>query len=347
MRVAQRVEFSLSKGRVEKLILCLGYDDGALVSRTRGALATRVTQHLLRHCQPGQSDVHNPEVTRANARDRHGRPRLFYAAQERQRRRGNRHGRGEALRTPQTWDTSRVVDFMGVWCDRLLLGDDRRPSRCAVLEPHVPPMLWGESIARVAQSHRCLSRDDILVVKSDESLPFGVVRLRFEAPACTAAAAATTASAVQTSSASFLRGTTTVSEALKLFTAPQRPPSYLQLGIGADHGTQSLFTTEETHFADHLLLPLCTFTAALWTASPHKAADYVAALTARPETLTEATANHRLWRTMQHAMLSTRDTALLRAYFSDAALDARFSPAQTRYFAETLLRRLREEELQR
>jgi hypothetical protein len=339
MRAAQRIELSLTKQRVEKLIVCLGYDDGAFAANTRGAITTQLTQRLLQQCQPGPSDVHNPDVTRANARDRQGRSRTFFAVHEQQLRR-SRHGRTETLRTPQTWDTSRVVDFMGVWCDRLLLGDDRRPSRCALLEPHVPQLLWGESMARVAQAHRYLTREDVLMVTADESLPFGVVRLgTFEAAAAVGDGKVT--------SVSLLQGATTVAEAVKLFAAPlqsQSSPSNLQLGIGAERGHRSFLTVEESAFAERLLIPLCTFAAALWAANPMKAAEYVAILTATPQTLTEAQANYRLWRTMQHAMLSTRDTALLRAYFNEEALDARFSPAQTRYFAETLLHRLREEE---
>ncbi|KPI82881.1 hypothetical protein ABL78_8103 [Leptomonas seymouri] len=345
MRVAQRIELSLKKERVEKLILCLAYHNGTFDPNTRGALATHITQRLLQQCQPGPSDVHNPDVTRANTRDGHGQPRPFYAAHKKQLRYSRRHGRTEKLRTPQTWDTSPVADFMGLWCDRLLLGDDRLPSRCAVLEPRVPPTLWGESIARVAQSHRHLTRGDVLVVRSEASLPFGAVRLQIQTP--DAATTVASAQTVDTSTSPPMPCAAPLAASLKLFAGPQRSPWYLQLGIGDDLGAQTLLTAEEMHFSNHLLLPLCTFTAALWTVNPHKASEYVSSLTATPQMLTEARANHRLWRTMQHAMLSTRDTALLRAYVHDEVLDARFSPAQTRYFAETLLRRLHEEELRR
>lgn len=346
MRVAQRVEFSLTKQRVEKLIICLGYDDGAIAANTRGALTLQVTQRLLQQCQPGESDIHNPDITRANARDRHGRPRTFFAAYDKQVRL-SRRGRSESLRTPQTWDTSRVADFMGLWCDRLLLGDDRRPSRTAVLEPRVPPILWGESIARVAQTHRHLTGNDVLVVTPEASLPFGVVQLRLQLPSTFFASSP--AHVAGSTPPPLLRGATTVAAATAIFAtrSPQCSPSCLQLGIGADRGTQSLLTVDEAAAAERLVIPLCSFAAALWTANPQRASDYVASLAAAAHPLTEAQSNRRLWKTMQHAMLSTRDSALLRAYFNDEALDARFSPAQTRYFAETLLRRLREEELRR
>lgn len=343
MRVAQRVEFSLTKERVEKLIVCLGSDGSPTAQDTRGALGLKVAQRLLQHCQPGLSDVHDTDVTRAHARDRKGRPRIFYAAHAQQHRRGGR-GRGEVLRTPQTWDSSPVADFMGLWCDRLLLGDDRHPARCALLEPHVPPLLWGESVMRVAQSHRYLASKDVLLVEAVEGLPFGVVRLHTAQPPSEAAGQPGRAHA-SSSSSHLLQGATSVTEAVKYFQAPHVSSSFLRLGIGSEHGPRSALAIDEALLADRLLLPLCAFTAALWTANPERAAEYVAAATATPTTLAAAQANQRLWGTMQHAMLSTRDTALLRAYFNEEVLDARFSPAQTRYFAESLLQRLREEEV--
>lgn len=332
MRVAQRVEFSLAKTRVEKLIVCLGHNDGTSATATRGAVGAAVAQRLLQRCQPGPSDVHDADVTRADARDRRGQPRVFYAAQERQRRRG-RHGRRETVRTPQTWDSCRVADFMGVWCDRLLLGDARHPSRAAVLEPRVPPLLWGEAVMRVAQAHRHLALQDVLVVQAEPTLAFGLARLHPTTPSPSA------------SPSSALGGTVGMAEALQYFQRPQTGASYLLVGIGDEHGARTPLSVEEAALVDTRLLPLCAFAAALWTANPAKAAEYVAASTATPETLAATEANQRLWATMQHAMLSTRDTALLRAYFNDEVLDARFNPAQTRYFAESLLQRLREEEL--
>ncbi|KAG5469286.1 hypothetical protein LSCM1_02501 [Leishmania martiniquensis] len=330
MKAAQRVQFSLNKPRVEKLIVCLGLGEVSEARESRGAVATLVSKQLLLRCHPSPSDVHNPDTTRVHARDRQGRPRNFYDAQTMQARRGRR-GRTEALRSPQTWDSSRVVDFMGVWCDRLLLGDARHPARCALLEPHVPEAMRGEAVARVAQSHRHLGSEDVLLVSAWEALPFGVVRLCADA-----------AETKRTTSPSTLTipGMLNLSDAVRLFKRSTVGPFRLQIGIGAEHGTSAPFAHGEARHARRFLVPLCSFVAALWSVNPVKAAEYVASVTAAPEALTDSTANLRLWHTMQHSMLSTRDTAVLNAYYSDSVLDARLSRDHTRYLAETLLRRL-------
>ncbi|GET91766.1 hypothetical protein, conserved [Leishmania tarentolae] len=335
MKAAQRVQFSLTKLRVEKLIVCLGFGENVEARESRGAIATRVAQHLLLQCQPSPSDVHNPDTTRAHARDRQGRPRNFYEAHTMQARRGRR-GRTETLRSPQTWDSSRVIDYMGVWCDRLLLGDARHPARCALLEPNVPEVMWGEAIARVAQSHRHLGSKDVLVVSASEGLPFGVVRL------CADAAEPTNRSPPTPHLT--IPSITTLPDALRLFKHSSNEISRLHIGIGSEHGTCAPFAQDEAIHAQRFLVPLCSFVAALWSANPVRASEYVASATATPGTLTEDTANVRLWRTMQHSMLSTRDSAVLNAYYEDGALDARLSQNHTRYLAETLLQRLADED---
>ncbi|CAJ1991984.1 hypothetical protein conserved [Leishmania donovani] len=335
MKAGQRVQFSLTKPRVEKVIVCLGFGEGLDARESRGAVATRVTQHLLLQCRPSPSDVHNPDTTRAHARDRQGRARNFYESYTMRARRG-RLGRTETLRSPQTWDSSRVVDYMGVWCDRLLLGDARYPVRCALLEPHVPEVMWGEAVARVAQSHRHLDSTDVLVVSACGALPFGVVRL------CTDAAESGNARPPTSNLA--MPGIATLEDALRLFTRSTSGPSRLHIGIGSEHGTCAPFAQHETPHVQRFLVPLCSFVAALWSVSPVKASEYVASVTATPETLTEGTANRRLWRTMQHSMLSTRDSAVLNAYYKEDVLDARLSRNHTRYLAETLLRRLADED---
>ncbi|KAG5494988.1 hypothetical protein JKF63_02040 [Porcisia hertigi] len=335
MKAARRVQFSLSKPRVERLIVCLGFNEGLGTHESRGAVAARVSRHLLAQCNPPPSDIHNPDTTRVHARDRQGRPRNFYEAHTMQVRRGRR-GRTDILRSPQMWDSSRVVDYMGVWCDRLLLGDARHPARSALLEPHVPEVMWGEAVARVAQSHRQLSSKDILLVSACEALPFGVVRLD--------TGAMDTGNTSPQISTLALPGIATLADALRLFRHSANGPSRLRIGIGSEHGACALFLPEEVSYAERLLVPLSSFAAALWSVNAAKASAYVASATAAPDTLTDSTANLRLWRTMQHSMLSTRDTALLNAYYSDGVLDARLSCDHTRYLAETLLRRLSDEE---
>ncbi|KAG5469641.1 hypothetical protein CUR178_01778 [Leishmania enriettii] len=335
MKAAQRIQFSLSKPRVEKLIVCLGLGDASEASESRGAVATRVSQQLLLRCRPSPSDVHNPDRTRAHARDRQGRPRSFYEAHTLQARRGRR-GRTETLRGPQTWDSSRVVDFMGVWCDRLLLGDARHPARCALLEPQVPEEMWGEAVARVAQSHRHLCSEDVLLVSAQEALPFGVVRL------CTDAVV--TESASSSASSGTMPGMVTLPDALRLFKRSTVGPFRLHIGIGSDHGTSAPLAQYEALSVQRFVVPLCSFAVALWSANPAKASEYVASVAAKPESLTDGTANLRLWGTMQHSMLSTRDSAVLAACYNDGVLDARLSLDHTRYLAETLLRRLADED---
>ncbi|CAJ1014030.1 hypothetical protein Q4I30_000155 [Leishmania utingensis] len=335
MKAAQRIQLSLTKTRVEKLIVCLGFGEGLDARESRGAVATRVSKHLLLQCHPSPSDVHNPDTTRAHARDRQGRARVFYEAHTMQVRH-SRRGRTETLRSPQTWDSSRVVDYMGMWCDRLLLGDARHPARCALLEPHVPEVMWGEAVARVAQSHRHLGSKDVLLVSACETLPFGVVRL------CTDAAE-TWSTSLPLSSLS-MPGIATLADALRLFMPSDSGPSCLRIGIGSEHGTGAPLMQHEVVHEQRFLVPLCSFVAALWCANPVKASKYVSSVTAKPESLTDSTANLRLWRMMQHSMLSTRDSAVLNAYYNDDYLDARLSQNHTRYLAETLIRRLADED---
>ncbi|KAK7197264.1 hypothetical protein NESM_000672800 [Novymonas esmeraldas] len=331
MKAAQRVHFSLVKTQVEKLIVCCGTGEGVGSSLNRDDLPLRVSQHLLKMCQPAPSDVHNPDVTRAHGRDRQGRARPFYAAQTAQARRA-RHGRVPSLRSPQTWDSSRVPDVMGVWCDRLLLGDARQPSRTAILVPCVPAPMWGDAVARVAQSHRQLRAEDVLVVSACAALPYGVVRLH----------TGSTGAPVTppTRSGLSLPGSTTLSDALRLFRTSSGTAAHFLMGIGpGDDGAASASIGDAADVGQRIV-PLCSFAAALWTVNPTNASRYVAALTPTPAALTDACANHRLWRTMQHSMLSTRDTAVLDAHYRGVPLDARLSLDKTRYLAETLLHRL-------
>lgn len=351
MKSAQLIEYSLSRRRVEKLIVCTGYVDQAATA-CRAAAATRVARLLLEHCKPAPSDIHNPDQTRVHGRDRSGRARAHYAAYtasvarnhggKRFRPLGGKGG-GASLRTPQTWDSERVVDYMGVWCDRLLLGDHQQPSRTAVLALTVPYPLQGDAIERTAQSQHHLAQKDVLVVSAAASLPVGLVR---QVVGCSAEVDAVGRA---TSGIALPSGSSTVSSALARFSHSnglvEKPAlcSTLLIGVGDSGSLRGPFNAEEEQRMRQLLIPLSTFACALWTTNPAQSAKYVAEMTPHPEYLTARVANQRLWHTMQSAMLSTRDTALLAAHVNgDAPLDPRLQPAQQVYLVQTLLERLHE-----
>lgn len=328
MNRTQLIDRSLNKCKLEKLIVFLGYTSESTLECRRAA-ATRVRTHLLNECGPSPADVHDPHTNRFHSRDASGRARRYYDSQtvamgakgRRQQR------RGVVPRSPQTWDSEKVQDFMGLWCDRLLLGDHTQPFRTAVLEPQVPVTLQGEALACVARSHRHLSPADVLVVSAHPDLPFGLIRqqngLVVAADTC-----------VEPS----VPGTTPLPESIQVF--GQGSCTSLLLGVGDDVGLCGAFTAAEELRLRTCLVPLCAFASALWTTNSSRSASYVEHMTPTAEHLTPQNANQRLWKTLQGSMLSTRDAAVLRAYYTDAPLDARMSEGQTQYLAETLLSRL-------
>lgn len=359
MNSSQLIKASLVKTHIEKVIIFLGYagepthTSHSAPASGRGAVATRVAAALLHRCRPSPSDVHDPDRTRAHARDAKGAARLCYQAyaelQASQGKRG-RQRRAEAatvkMRGVQTWDSERVSDFMGLWCDRLLLGDHQRPVRCAVLEPRVPLELEGEAVLRVAQSHhRRLARPDVLVVSSCPDLPFGLVRQAYVDPDAAGKPSGSGIATLPQALQHFPCGQPTRADALSS-TAPLPLPSActssLLIGVGDASGPRALFSAEEERRLRQCLVPLATFGCALWAANSARSGAYLAEQTPLPNSLTAQRANARLWSSMQDAMLSTRDAALLRAHFSDELLDARLSPQQQTYLADTLLYRLQE-----
>lgn len=477
------IRFSLQRSKVERLVVLLGFMDGVGTvsmssnSLPRASAACLVEEYIFRNCRPPLNDIHNPEQCRFAARNAKGEGRAYYhaytQAQKKSHRRnhGSRGSRGgrECLRRPQQWDSAPVPDFMGVWCDRLLLGESSSPKRTALLCPYVPPMFQPQAIQQVARSHGYLTSSDVLLVDTTPSLPVGLLRLgtlsqhrrrvpqwvgsaadrrwgnAFAAPrseenchgggfsACTDKEAreeklwnvrerkigegsprfglphqneGRDVTVGSTAVLPFSGGCPSMDEALQHFhsTSPlphesafpfpafpppcrspfsssnvtenttilststarmesplrgraslvsslrKEEPSVLAIGCGSQHLPGAPFTTEEEGRMRNHVLPLAAFVVALWTVNPHIAAEYVRKHT---PPCTESPAgevlsppllpsHERLWRTMQESMLSTRDTALLRAHFSNTSLDRRLSMTHQTYLAETLLRRLEE-----
>lgn len=428
MRVEDLIRCSLQKTKVEKLVVLLGFLDYARQS-ARSAAACRLEEILFRQCQPPLNDVHNPDRCRVAARDAAGVARAYYEAHTRSlaSKRSRRAFSATALRKPQQWDSSPVVDYMGVWCDRLLLGEETRPSRTALLRPCVPPFFQAEAIQRVAHAEPHLKASDVLLVDATPHLPFGVVRL-FEWEALRRCCAelhwegslvrrhwlsgdsrgmpageaghiltpSTPADPERLAGNSIELGIS-IEDVVRQFQhrtrtrgtwdeclgkegtrVPEReitPPSVgqlesvgqaehppappirsgphvLMIGCGNLEPPLSQFSPEEEKYLTSMLLPLSAFAVALWTVNPSLSTAYLERQTRTPFAYDEASAgalfpgpsakNMRQWRTMQCAMLSTRDTALLRAHFTRTRLDRRLSVAQQTYLAETLLRRLEE-----
>ncbi|EKF32570.1 hypothetical protein MOQ_003574 [Trypanosoma cruzi marinkellei] len=320
-----RVKLSLADIPVRRLIVCLGCGDYQK-NEARGALGNRVAKQILGTCAPAPSDIHNPDVNRLHARDSHGKARQNHCYH-----RGERFFRGVAvngpvrsrgsIRSPQVWDSEPVVDYMGVWCDRLLLGEHNNPSRCALLEPRAPFVMVGESLERVLLANRNFQGADILFVFASSCFPFGALRLvSFNDALLNIPRGGP--SAYQHNS---------IGTVLNRLALSSGEASAIVMGVGDTHGLLVSLTAEERAMCDTRIVPLASFATALWTVNPAKATEY---LQSNPKD------NMRLWRTMQSSMLSTRDAAVLRAYESGRTLDARMSQRQTIYLAETLLSRL-------
>lgn len=527
MKVEDLIRFSLHKTKIERLIVLLGFMEGCGPSNSQGkhgahlssscflpraSVACRLEDYIFRNCRPSLNDIHDPERCRFTARDGKGEGRAYYhaytqAQKQRHRRRAiddapGRHGGRESLRRPQQWDSAPVPDFMGVWCDRLLLGDERSPMRTALLRPYVPPLFQPQAIQQVGRSHGTLRAPEVLLVDTTPALPVGILRLgklsqhrkrvpqwvgpsverrwgdrisfsdkeicglkdlcagkrsgegleekrrhntehsivdnsprpfekapRSQQPprkemvkreerkklnntfrdasvysltgCCLSmddafqhfcSRSSPSPSSVPSSVVSFPSTTNaatphvpssqdmdkepshlttsssgsrcrsrkeTESTSSRMGTNPPPPsqeneePFVLAIGCGPAHIPPGApLTAEEENRMREYVLPLAAFTTALWTVNPRIASEYVTKQTPLPSAspseapppLSSVPPNYRLWGTMQDSMLSTRDTALLRAYFSNTSLDKRLSMFHQTYLAETLLRRLEEYE---
>lgn len=451
MRVEDLIRCSLQKNQVEKLVVLLGFMDYGK-QWARSAVACRVEEVLFKNCRPPLNDIHNPDRCRVAARDASGSARAYYDAHTRSlaaSKRTRRSLAATALRKPQQWDSSPVMDYMGVWCDRLLLGEETRPCRAALLRPCVPPCFQPEAMQRVAHALPHLKASDVLLVDATPHLPFGSVRLldwetlmqcsnlnwegslvqrrwrqmdssvtERRIPSSTDSASsrlghkdwtqedrAVGSSGLAISCMPPLGGMgLSIEEVLQQLLAHRgmpspgekdadgehhrappahqweqgehrttasstvpassRSPQVLVIGCGDIAPPLSRFSEEEEKYLSSMILPLSAFAVALWTISPSIASAYVAQQTARlpfsrvpsassssslSSTIggpppTPSAKNSRQWRTMQCSMLSTRDTALLRAHFTKTRLDGRLSIHQQTYLAETLLRRLEDQE---
>ncbi|KAG8342733.1 hypothetical protein ERJ75_000645800 [Trypanosoma vivax] len=322
---ALRLRISILNPPVERLLVFIGHAGDDKISDTRGAVASRVAHHMLQVCAPAPSDVHNPERGRFHARDAkgmrrrqgsHGHKHFFYSDVVY----GDQRSR-KSIRNPQVWDSEPALDYMGIWCDRLLLGIDTNPLRCALLEPQVPPLMRGESLERVILSQRRLKRSNVLLIFGSCCFPFGSVQLM---------PFSDTLFAPQLPGSSVYNHLT-LGTVLKRLIGPPSVVSAMVLGIGNEHGSLSPFSLEEKSLIEDRIVPLSSFACALWTVDPLKASKY---LESNPPN------NSRLWRTMHSSMLSTRDTAIIRAYQTGQSPDARMSQQQVTYLAETLLSRI-------
>nr|CCC94133.1 unnamed protein product [Trypanosoma congolense IL3000] len=320
-----RVRLSVANPPVRRLIVCAGCCDDDQSGKTRGALGRLVARRLLETCSPSPSDIHNPDQNRMHARDAKGKARRGggYRGRDQLWKHSSSYG-GTRLRefgrNAQTWDSERVPDYMGLWCDRLLLGEHTTLQRCALLEPRVPLLMIGESLERVLLAHQHLKANDVLFVFGSCCSPFGVVKLvPFDDDLL-----------------SITHGGTpcwyqSIGSVLRRLQGERATASALVLGLGDKHGLHSPFEPEERSLVQSRIVPLLGFTCALWTLSPVKALEYLQSNPAN---------NPRLWSTMQSSMLSTRDAAVLRALETGKTLDARLSQQHTIYLGETLLSRL-------
>lgn len=392
MKSKDLIRWSLEKSSVERLVVALGLfstaspsskhhrsSGGMLEGSTRASAACCVFPALIHHCQPPPSDIHDPDETRAAARSAKGTPRDYYSSYTQEISRPSRYR--IPLRRPQTWDSAPVPDFMGRWCDRLLLGDTNSPQRTAVLLPTAPPVFQPECIRRVALSHPQLSQKDVLLVDTSPALPFGVLRqltfhdyleLKEQARSpstCEMEAAAAACRQWESSSTARLnedgrtvnrRDSTqpcSLAEAVASFSpsSPIAAPSVsvLVLGCGQSEsygGPLTPLSRVEEELLETLLAPLMAFLSALWSVDPSMCEAYATRETFLPDTIRQSSrgaagiSKLALWRSLQYSMLSTRDTALLRAHFSQQRLDRRLSAAHQTYLAETLLRRLSEKD---
>lgn len=345
MNSRELIKFSLRKTRVEKLIVLLGWRSSASQVLGRGAGSSLIGEVLLSNANPPKNDVHDPDRCRVPARSANGAARPYYRAYTQSISSPRRAAAG-ALRRPQQWDSSPVVDFGGLWCDRLLLGPVHAPSRTALFCPHVPPVFQSAMLERVAQGHPSLATSDVLLVDTTPALELGVLRL-WTREEYFAAAPRWEDDEMSGALRNACGGVTLRSAMSRFAPSPGRDVSVMAMGCGSKDPPVRPFSNEENQFLREYVALLASFAASLWTANPDAAKRHLEAHTATPKSLSGLSPASKaklgkLWGSMQTSMLSTRDTALLDAYFNNTRLDNRLSVMQQTYLATTLLRRLQE-----
>lgn len=84
------------------------------------------------------------------------------------------------LRGTNFWGRSNLLHFDGVWCDRILFGQDL--VRTAILIPQMPAQFNGEALAKVLQTHQHLDIDDVVLLLDDPESELGTVNMRCGSP---------------------------------------------------------------------------------------------------------------------------------------------------------------------
>ena len=286
--------------------------DEPLPRPVRGDIGRLVTSKLLANCKPPLSDIHDPSMpnTRSRSRDKQGFNRSELVMWDGEK------GKHNLQRTRLSeWDTAPFADYIGRWCDRLLLGDPAQ--RCAVLEAPPSMALLTESVTRVLRSHPLLRAEDVLVVRHSSLSELG--SMKFEPLSCDVAYA------------QVLR------EWLKFLAMRKQQQNdlcvnSLVIGTGSEAPLVPFSGGEMISTISPRVVPLGAFACAFWVSDPMKASAY---LVGDPST------NLRLWRTMQQAMLSTRDAAVLEAHAEGKSVSRNLRGNSTAYQAERIIERER------
>ena len=312
-------------GRFTRLIVGLG-NYGARFSNTRGNVGFAVGRKLLDHCEMPPSEVHDPSdpiVRRSSNRRSDGADRTRHPYTGSSTKRLNKR---QFAKNPEehSWCTTRFQDYGGLWCDRLLLGDEGDVAdqaswsarRCALLLPHTMSDFSGESVKLVLKANHHVQPSEILLVFEDPKMDLGVARIR---------RASGPSQDVNFSEIDH-PGAVNVLEVVGAHydrCEAMSDVSVLQVGIGGGRISGDEFTELESELMHKRLLPLSAFITALWAMSPTKAETFALRHTfavTEPKAIAAACNVHRqeaaIWRSFQRSMLSSRDEALLASYSS-------------------------------
>ena len=272
---------------LQRVIVGLG-DVGGVRKFARQNIGFQITTRLLMQCRVSPVDVHDPSrgASRSSSRQKNGTDRVDVVVWGRERKPSHQV-------KVTTWDTPAFCDFGGVWCDRLLLGEP--PLRCAVLQPHTTMRYSGESLVLVLRAFGHLDVCDFLIVAPSSVLPLGRQQIIGLRNAHTLVNALT----VQN-----------ITSQLSLECEPSALSSTSVLCVGINGATKEdeNFSALEQKMVNNIVVPFCTYLAALWVTNPARAVEL--ALVKDPLLFT----SQRQWATLQSSMLSSRDSAVLSAY---------------------------------
>lgn len=316
----------------QRLVVGVGGFPRTLGKRvSRSSLGGAVCEALITACRPPPADMHDSsnKQQRSSFRDERGNNRpLTYVPRAGVRKHQSAYTYKQSI-SHETWDTAPFLDFDGIWCDRLLLGDPW--VRTAVLVPHGEAPFCGESLHKVLKSFRCLSDARlVLFVASTPDVEHGQLDMdligedrcmrrleqRKDLMSCVAALECNTKNSVHA--------------------------TVLWIGAGSEHGFTLPLSDHEhqTLIQRSTVMSQGSIACALWASHAVKGIEFIQQ---RKFTRWDAQQRNRVASQVMRSMLSTRDEAVLRAFCAQTPVSKKMHLDKVRYEADKIFARLREE----